>query len=283
MIVRTLIGHQQVAVGLKCLASLLHFSSDSLSLLIHDDGTLTGDDQHLLISRLPGSRILSRAEADSLVQPLLTRYPKCMAYRQHHPLALKLIDMPLLEAADLAYCDSDVFFLRPYARLFAWPEEKTSAVFMQDNQEAYSLRPWHMYPIGKIRVPRRVNSGLILFRTSSYDLDFIEWMLGHQPLDEVFKKRRHWIEQTCWAALGWRVGCHVWSARQLIIASQAMAGLSQETIGIHFVAAYRSRLNDFPEQPDNARENGAAAVIDSSPARLSSPLRLLAQDVIKNL
>jgi hypothetical protein len=267
---------------LKCLGSLLRLSSEPLSLLIHDDGTLTAEDQEALTSRLPGSTILARAEADSLILPLLTRYPNCLSYRRNHPLALKLIDMPLLEKGDLAYCDSDVFFLRPYTRLYVWPEEKSSAVFMQDSQEAYSLRPWHLYPIGKMRLPRRVNSGLILFRTAAYDLDFIEWVLGHQPLGEVFKKRQHWIEQTCWAALGWRVGCYVWSARQLIIASPEMSGLSNDTVGIHFVAACRSKLNDFPEQTSEAQES-AAVVIHSAPSRASSPLRLLIQDVVKKL
>jgi hypothetical protein len=281
--VRTLIGHQQVEVGLKCLRSLLRLSSDPLSLLIHDDGTLTKEDHEVLTSKLPSSTIISRDEADSLILPLLTRYPKCLEYRRNHPLALKLIDMALLETNELAYCDSDVFFLRPYTRLFVWPEGKTSAVFMQDRQEAYSLRPWHLHPIGKMRMPRRVNSGLILFRTPAYDLDFIEWILGYQPLDGVFKKRQHWIEQTCWAALGWRVGCSVWSSRQLIIASPEMSGLSKETVGIHFVAACRSKLNDFSEQPDKGHTNGAAVIIHSAPSRTSSPLRLLIQDVIKKL
>src|SRR5215212_2860818 len=72
--IRTLIGHQQVEVGLKCLGSLLRLSSDPLSLLIHDDGTLTDQDHEALTSRLPGSTIMSRGEADSLILPLLTRY-----------------------------------------------------------------------------------------------------------------------------------------------------------------------------------------------------------------
>jgi hypothetical protein len=265
---------------LRCLASLLRFSSEPISLLIHDDGSLTNEDRERLLTDLPGSLIVSRQQADSIVQPLLRQYPKCRAYRERHPLALKLLDMALLESDDLAYCDSDVFFLRPHTGLFAWPNAQTAAIFMQDIQDAYSLRPWHLFPLGKIRVPSKTNSGMIFFRRSAYDLDFVEWLLAQRKLEGVFAKRAHWIEQTCWAALGWRAGCYLWSAGQFMIATQAMTGLSDETVGVHFVAAARSKLNEFSEPSSSSSSNVApATVIRSIPARMSSPLQMLGQDL----
>lgn len=283
-IVRTLIGHQQMREGLQCLASLLNHSADPLSLVIHDDGTLTSEDCETLVSALPDSRVLAREETDSVVLPRLARHPKSIKYRQSHPLGLKLIDIALFEAGDLAYCDSDVFFLRPYARLFKWPDERTAGIFMQDIQDAYSLRPWHIYPFGNIRIPRRVNSGLIRFRGSSYDLDFIEWMLSRERLSDVFGKRPHWIEQTCWAALGWRAGCRLWSDRQFMIATPSMKGLSDETIAIHFVAACRGKLNTFSTRSEASTSAKESPVnVRSSPAVVSSPLRMLAQDLVNRL
>ncbi len=246
---------------------------------IHDDGTLSEADCEALTSGLPGARIVSRAEADEKVLPMLNRYPKCRSYRMQHPLALKLIDLPLFEPNDLAYCDSDVLFLRPYTCLFGWASAGVSAIFMQDSQDAYSLRPWHIHPVGRIRVPRRVNTGLILFRTSAYDLEFIEWFLGQKQLEKVFTKRAHWVEQTCWAALGWRAGCYVWDSRQLIIANPRMTGLSEETVGIHFVASYRDKLGEFPDTQHLPAKNEMAIRIDASPARPSSPRRMLVQDI----
>jgi len=277
--VRTLIGHKQVEVGLRCLASLLRSSSEPIRLVIHDDGSLTAADCEALAAEIPGSVIVSRPEADAIVQPLLKRYPICRAYRERHVLALKLIDMALLESDELAYCDSDVFFLRPHTGLFAWPNAQTGAMFMQDIQDAYSLRPWHVYPIGRIRMPRKTNSGVIFFRRSAYDLDFVEWLLGQPNIKTVLDKRAHWIEQTCWAALGWRAGCYVWSARQFIIATKAMTGLSDETVGIHFVAAARSKLDQFGP-PSRVR---AATAIRSIPARMSSSLHMLGQDLVNRL
>jgi len=283
-IVRTLIGHNQVEVGLRCLPSLIHFSSEPVKLLLHDDGTLTDDDCEKLIARLSGADILSRDEADATVVPLLKRHPKCRAYRQRHPLALKLIDMPLIQSEELAYCDSDVLFLKPHMGLFSMPEPKTAAIFMQDIQDAYSLRPWHIYPMGKVRVPRRVNAGLILFKSSAYDLDFVEWMLNREQLSEVFQKRPHWIEQTCWAALGWRVGCRVWSERQIIIATPSMKDFSDETVAIHFVAACRGKLSDFSAPSySSSSASDAATEIRSGPARISSPLRMFGQDLLNKL
>jgi hypothetical protein len=283
-IVRTLIGHNQVEVGLRCLASLLRFTSESISLIIHDDGSLTGDDCKELIGRLPGAEIVSREEADAIVDPLVKSHPECRAYRERHPLALKLIDMALLPSEDLAYCDSDVLFLKPHTGLFTWPDEGTGGVFMQDVQDAYSLRPWHIYPLGEVRVPRRVNSGLILFRSSAYDLDFVEWLLSRKQLSEVFQKRPHWIEQTCWAALGWRAGCRVWSGRQIIIATPSMKDFSDDTVAIHFVAACRGRLSDFSAQSyGSSSPSDRATEIRSGPARISSPLRMFGQDLLNNL
>jgi hypothetical protein len=271
--VRTLIGHRQLEVGLKCLPSLLRNSQEVISLVIHDDGSLTVEDCRQLRAALPGSTILLRDEADAILAPLLQRCPRSRAFRQANPLGLKLIDVSLLHSEDVAYCDSDILFLRPFERLFGWPREETNAIFMQDTQDAYALKPWHIYPLGRIRIPRRINAGLIFFRRSFYDLDFIEWMLGEATLRAVFEKRPHWVEQTCWAALGWRVGCNVWSPSQLMIANKAMKGLCRDTVGIHFVASYRSKLQDFLGQRFQERP----AVIESHPARLTSPLNILVE------
>jgi hypothetical protein len=281
--VRTLIGHQQVETGLKCLPSLSGFSRESMTLLIHDDGTLSDEDCDRLIAALPGASIVRRPDADARIEPLLARYPKCRQYRQHHPLGLKLLDMALFEPQELAYCDSDILFLKSYTGLFKWPGDQTSAIFMQDIQDAYSLHPWHVYPFGKIRVPQKINSGLILFRTSVYDLEFIEWFLGQKRLESVFKKRAHWIEQTCWAALGRRVGCYAWNARQFIIATPDMVGLSSETVGIHFVAAARSKLLEFYPVAHSAQDLESAVVIECNVVQSSTPLQMSLAEIRKRL
>jgi len=279
--VRTLIGHGGVDVGLRCLGSLLRFSADPISLVIHDDGTLTIEDRETLLAALPGSAIVSREETDACVQPLLERYPYCREYRVRHPLALKLLDIPLLASDELAYCDSDILFLKRFTRLFEWADGDRSPIFMRDVQDAYALRPWHISPFGKIGIAQRINSGLIFYKTQNYDLDFVEWFLGRPELASVFRKRQHSIEQTCWAALGWRAGCRVWDSSQLMLANPEMRGLSADTVGIHFVASYRGRLKEFPLDNGDARRDPVD--IRSSKAGGISLISMLIDEVKRRL
>lgn len=279
--IRTLIGHQQVDVGLICLSSLLRCSSEPLRLIIHDDGTLTDQDDDALLKTLPGSAIFRRTEADAIVGEQLAQYPNCRAYRNRHPLGLKLLDIPLLALEELSYCDSDILFLRRFARMFEWASDGRSAIFMRDAQQAYSLRPWHIFPFGRLRVPGRINSGLIFYRTTKYELDFVEWFLGRPELIGVFRKRPHWIEQTCWAALGWRAGCRVWSSAQLMIATERMKGLSADTVGIHFVAASRAKLQEFTGHEHN--EGAEVVSIKSLKASHVSLIGMMLDDLKRRL
>lgn len=191
------------------------------------------------------------------------------------------LDIPLLASDELAYCDSDILFLKRFKGMFEWPGDDSSAIFMRDVQEAYSLRPWHIFPFGKIRVPRRINSGLIFYRTSKYDLDFVEWFLGRPELASVFRKRQHSIEQTCWAALGWRAGCWVWSPSQLMLATPSMSGLSSDTVGIHFVGSYRGKLQEFTGHKGD--EQGDPVAIGSSKAGPISLISMLIDEVKRRL
>ena len=279
-IVRSLIGHRQVGVALKCLPSLLKCSSDPMSIAIHDDGTLTDEDRKRLLLNLPGATIVDREAADEIVEPLVERYPNCRAFRQDHLFALKLFDMALIGDGDMAYCDSDILFLRPFAGLFRWPDAEVAAIFMRDRREPYALRPWHVHPVGRIKVPQQANAGLMFFRTSRFDLDFIEWFLGRPQLQEVFNKRSWWIEQTCWAALGWQVGCRIWDKQQIVMANPAMS-MTTDVVGIHFVATYRDQLGKFCGQPAHLYSAGAPVLVRSEPARQSSSWRLLVSDVAK--
>jgi hypothetical protein len=278
-IVRTLLGHSHVPVGLKCLASLLFYSQEPISLVIHDDGTLTEADHELLLSQLPNSSILPRTVADATVLARLSNYPNCLAYRQRHALALKLIDIALLESDDLVYCDSDVLFLRPFRGLFDSADNGCKAIFMADIQDAYSLQPWHVHPLGKVHIPQRLNSGLFFFRASAYDLDFVEWFLGHPSLQQIFDKRLHFVEQTCWAVLAQHVGCRLWNGQQLLIAHPAMKVSSETTIGIHFVASYRGKIDEFPDSRNQAASTSSAIALKTEKAFLSSSLQLLIHDI----
>jgi hypothetical protein len=237
--VHGLVCHDHVDMADACLRSLLKFSVDPLNLMIHDDGSLTDEDMYKL-GRLPNTKVISRAEADERVNPLLQKYPQTYQFRCEVPHAVKLIDVPLLSDGDIAFCDSDILFFRPFQGLFRWSDDKTSALFMQDYLEAYSVFPWHLLTT-KLRLPSKVNSGLIFMRKNAYDLDYIEWFLSQRAFRS---KPLHKMEQTCWAALGHRAHCRIWEPEQVVL-MRSSSTLTEQMIAGHFVKEVRYRLDEF--------------------------------------
>jgi hypothetical protein len=244
--VATLLGHAHVEMALACLGSLRRYSADPLCLRVHEDGTLTPEDRERLEEGLGSLEFIARPEADERTADALAGRPHLRALRETNPLALKLIDIPLLAEGDLAYCDSDVLFLRPFADLFRFPGEEVGAVFMSDRQNAYSVRSWHLLAQPRLALPCRVNSGILLFRTRFYDPDLLEWYFSRPE----FGFAPVWSEQTAWALLGWRAGCRFWDPR-LVRLPEPEEMEAEEAVALHFVSPLRSLLPRYLERmPD---------------------------------
>lgn len=268
--VATLLGHAHVEMALSCLGSLLRYSAEPLRLRIHEDGSLLAADRERLAEGLEGPAFVSRSEADDRVAPLLASRPVLAAFRRGNPLALKLIDIPLFSGDDdLAYCDSDILFLRPFSALFADPGPETGAVFMSDRQNAYSLRSWHLLAEPRLALPCRVNSGVLRFRTRFFDPDLLEGYLarpeyGFAPV---------WREQTAWALLGDQAGCRLWDPRLLRFPDPArMPG--EEVVALHFVSPLRALLPRHLAlylQPARDRTGEAPVAVGTIPARRCRP------------
>jgi hypothetical protein len=253
-VVRTLLGVCSFAESVRCLGSLLACAAEPIRLVVHEDGTLTDDHRDQLRRLTPDLQLLPRAEADALVSVLLQRHPRCRAARTGSPLFLKLFDVPLLAGARLAYCDSDVLFVRPFAGLF----QATGAAltFMADTTHAFAVRPWRAWPAGPVRLGGWVNTGLIVGDAAALDLDYVEWLLGILAPDAAYARRRYWAEQTCWAALAARAGFALFDHRQVVLADAAMSRQTAQTVGIHFISTYRDRLAAFPD-----RQSGRTAPV----------------------
>jgi len=263
--VSSLLGHRHLETALVCLGSLVHCSAEPLALRLHDDGTLTGLDRERLEAGLGYVRFVSREEADDCVAGLLASRPALRAYRRDHPLALKLIDAVLFGGEELAYCDSDILFLRPFSGLF-----RQGSVFMSDRQNAYSLRSWHLLAHRRLRLPVRVNSGIVVYRTDAYDPDLLEWYLSRPEL--LFAPV--WVEQTAWALLGWQAGCRLLDPLQVAFPEDGkLAG--DGVIALHFVTPLRSLLPRYVASPAPGR---APVEIRTVPARRCRALDLAATE-----
>jgi len=269
--VSTLLGHAQVPMAIACLGSLLARSADPLRLRLHDDGTLTPEDAARLAEVLGGAELIGRAAADERIAEPLARRPATRAFRASSPLALKLVDAALFAGGgELAYCDADVLFRRRFTGLYRFPSPAAGALFMADSQNAYSLRSWQLAAERRLRLPRRVNSGIILFRAALYDPDLVEWFLAQ----EVYRFAPPWVEQTCWALLGGRAGCWLLDSSQVRIPARSD---EDGAVALHFVRSVRGLLPGYLAS-DPADECGAPVVLRSTPARRCGPFDLAASE-----
>ncbi len=244
--VSALLGHAHVEMALLCLGSLLRESAEPLKLQVHDDGSLTAEDRERLAAGLGEPAVVSRREADERLADVLASRPALRAFRKENPLGLKLLDVALLAPgaagapdAELAYCDSDVLFLRPFSGLFSLPPDVggAGALFMHDPQNAYSVRSWHLLREPRLRLAARVNSGVFTFRTRFFDPDLVEWFLGRPE----YRFAPVWVEQTAWALLAATAGCRLLDPAAVAFPRPGREP-GPETVALHFVSPLRALL-----------------------------------------
>ena len=107
----------------------------------------------------------------------------------------------------VVYADSDIHCLAPFHGMFTWPAEPCNCVFMEDIYNSYSARVGQLAPIGSLKLIRKLNAGLYMFRKGAFDCDYMEWYFSRfGPAWQTYFGR---LEQTFWAALpgALAVGC----------------------------------------------------------------------------
>jgi hypothetical protein len=274
--VASLLGHRQVEMAILCLGSLLRGSAEPLALRLHDDGSLTAEDRERLTAALDDPDIVPRAGADERVAPVLAGRPALAAFRRANPLALKLIDAVVFAGnagdpgEELAYCDTDVLFVRPFSGLFA--AGTGGATFMADRQNAYSIRSWQLLRsrLGRrrLRLARHVNSGIIQFPTAAWDPDLLEWYLGRPEM--AFAPV--WMEQTAWALLGGAAGCRLFDPQKIVIAQGPPP--QDGVVALHFVSPVRGLLPRWAGRAVAIGDVSAPVSIGREPAGSCGPLDL---------
>ncbi len=272
--VRTLLCHRDVHMAIHCLNSAVKLSADPVRIVIHEDGSLTCSDRIMLAEGLPGSRIINRSEADNIMAERLSSYPNALAFRQGSVWGLKLFDVVIAEAGFCFYLDSDIRFFQPFRGLFVDNATRGRCVFLRDTVwQAYSIRPWHLLDSRSLKVASGINTGLTLFDPLLFDLDFVDWFLGH--LD--WRVIPAWTEPTCWAALALRANGHAIDPRQ-ITNLYPSASVTNMTIGGHFLSSYRANWNSLLWQPS---QHTAAIPLDVNFFQLMplSPIALAANQM----
>jgi hypothetical protein len=275
--VHTLLGESTLQTSLTCLPTLTRYSADPIRLVIHEDGTLSEQGRDALREALPGAEFVARSRADEEVNDRLGHYPHCRTARATNIMFLKMFDMVLLEPGELAYCDSDILFLRPFTGLFGEQPTRFPALFMTDSRDAYAVRPWHLWPFGRLRLASRANAGLMRIAQGLLDLDAVEWLLRRMDGHRVWVRRWYWNEQTCWAALAGQVECGLWDSRQIVMASLDMAEFTTEAVAVHFVSTFRSHLAEYSQK--TAAPDSSPVRVEARAARRVGPLAQMVSDL----
>ncbi len=259
----TMVCHRDVPAAVICLKSLIDRSADPVEVAIFDDGTLDDSDKDQLRSVGPGTVVVDAREADEKCLDTLKRHPACLKYRRSNLFGRKTLDMPLAAQGDFYYIDSDIYFFRPFRSLFTPDKSREDALFMQDLQEGYSVRPWHLIGPRPLKLASRINSGIICLRAGCYDLDYIEYVL--MRWGTTFEKYHGWwADQTCWAALAGRIRTFLYDPEQIPIMQPGLEALPS-VFAVHFVSTFRHLL--FEWAPQHNGENAQRPVVSAERAR----------------
>jgi len=182
--VHVLTGRDDWLLACWMLASWFHTTARNWRIVIHDDGHLPAEAWPVFEKMFPGVTGVVAADADRKVIEALAGHPACRDYRQAHPLARKIFDIPALTTADrFIILDSDVLFFRKPEAMLRWCENATGECwFNEDLQESLPIPREEVRAKLGIDVWPRVNSGLCLMDRSAIDLDLCERALRETGL-----------------------------------------------------------------------------------------------------
>lgn len=200
-----LTGREDWLLALWMLASFHHFTQRRWPLVLHDDGTLPPEALSAMRKCFPQLRVISRTEADARMAHHLAHHPRCLRYRQQHPLARKIFDIPAFaEGERFLILDSDLLFFSRPDEVLDWVEMKRDECrFIRDAIEASNVPAAEAQSALNVTLWPQVNSGLCLLPRAALDLDFCE-----QALERTSILKGHiWrVEQTLFALCASRYG-----------------------------------------------------------------------------
>ena len=206
--------------GLK---SFYRCSRRRYQLCIHDDGSLTPDQQATVREHFPDARLIGRAQADDYVLGQLLDFPRCREFRRTNLLAPKAFDFHAFLRSDrMLIFDSDLMFFQEPVALLNRLEDPSFRhnVFNEDCGHGYTVRPEEVRArIGHELLPR-INSGLGLIHRGSIRHDWCEEFLG---LPGILEGHFWRIEQTLIALCSSRFGAELLPEEYTLYLGQGIA------------------------------------------------------------
>jgi len=190
-------------------------------------------------------------EAKQVTLDHLEGHPNCQKIRQKSLWGIEFFDPLFSYPSDPIsyYVDADILFVQPFTGLFDSSVVKDGAVFLRDTQwDAYSLRPWHLWGLGKRpKIVRGITTALVCWDKQVIDWDYLEWFLGQFRYHTI----PEWVLPTAQAGLATRCQAKTVLPEQLPNL-YPNATLSKKTFGVHLLGSYRQKWR--PKIKNYARE-----------------------------
>lgn len=234
-----LTGAQDWQLAAWMLASFFEATEHRWPVVIHDDGTLPQAAQETLLRMFPETRVITRAEANSAMARVLQAFPFCWEYREKHPLALKIFDVPFFAGGSrFMVFDSDVLFFHYPREIMDWVAAgRDECWFNEDVADATLITGAEAKAELGIRLWPRVNSGLCLIHKPAIDFDFIEDALAQTS---ILRGKVWRIEQTLYALCASRHGRGGLLPKRYEVSLGKNA--AEDAVARHYVGAVRDRF-----------------------------------------
>jgi hypothetical protein len=237
--VHSLCGNEQLDLCAWMLASWTLHTQRNWPIHLHDDGTLPPNTRARLSALGLQVQVHKRTEADQLARSHLASRPGCAAYRDRHPLALKIFDIPALAGERFLLLDSDLLFFARPVEMLAWVDrpDDNSCWFNADVTESSNVDAAEANRLLHTALWPRVNSGLCLLTRQALDPDFCEAILTKTNIAAGHIWR---VEQTLFALCASRYGRGglLPPDYELSLGRSAAAG----AVARHYVGAVRHRF-----------------------------------------
>lgn len=221
------------------LASFFEASEQRWPVVIHDDGTLPPWAQEKMLRLIPGAQVITRKEADARISPVLRAFPFCWEYRERHPLALKIFDVPHFSTGKrFMVFDSDVLFFHHPREIIDWVTSgRDECWFNEDVADSSLITAAEAKQELGVRLWQRVNSGLCLIHKAALNFDFMEDALAQTS---ILRGKVWRIEQTLYALCASRHGKGGLLPRRYEVSLNKES--ADDAVARHYVGAVRDRF-----------------------------------------
>lgn len=200
--IHSVVCHNDIVQYILTLKSFIFFSKVKASVVVHDDGSLTLEDQKQLNYHFPEIEIITYEYATKTVRKSLQKYPHIKKERLRKSWnkfqMLIMLDVPFFaKKKKLVYFDSDILFYKFPQQIMNWVNTNNDSQetwYTAAEGDAYTIdRELLTYLYKKKAIPG-LNSGFRCFWKRSLNLEAMEKFL--KLLEGLKKNDAVWRDQT---------------------------------------------------------------------------------------